>query len=99
MTDAESPATVFELLYLFFPLKRRKTVYDNACHLMDFSLNRAPEWTELMQPLIDAFHASGHTSCARSFNTGHASLYGSCVPDGSYVWIYSDPLGISAIKQ
>lgn len=74
MTDAESPATPFELLYLFFPVLRRRVVYDNSCHLLDYSLNRLPEWTELMQPLIDAFHANGHTSCAQSLNTGTACL-------------------------
>ena len=70
MTDAESPSTPFEMLYLFFTPKRRKVVYDNACHLLDYALNRAPEWSADLQPLVDQFHAAGHTSCARSLNTG-----------------------------
>lgn len=70
MTDAESPASVFEMLYLFFPEMVRDVIYDNACHLLDYGLNRDVEFASKTRPLVDEFHHPGHTSCAASFNTG-----------------------------
>lgn len=71
MADSESPATLFELLYLFFAfLHILRVIYDNACNLLAYMLNRVPIWACGLEVYIDALHAKGHTSCAASFSTG-----------------------------
>jgi hypothetical protein len=70
MTDSESPATLFELLYLFFSVKRRNIVYDNGCHFLDYALNRDPQWGEGNDVFVDELHYPNHTCCAGSFDTG-----------------------------
>lgn len=71
MADSESPATLFELLYLFFAfLGVLRLIYDNACNLLAYMLNRAPVWAADKEVYIDALHAKGHTGCAASFSTG-----------------------------
>ena len=87
MTDAESPGSVFEMLYLFFPKAVRDVIYDNACHLLDYELNRDVEFAERTRPLVDEFHHPSHTSCAASFNTGelrHDWARSSCPDMQSY---------------
>jgi hypothetical protein len=48
----------------------RKVIYDNCFHLLDYMLNRDPEWAKSQRVMIDELHAKGHTSCASSFDTG-----------------------------
>ena len=74
MADAESPATMFELLYLGFPSIESNIIYDNGCHLLDYMLNRDPEWARDKRVYIDALHAKGHVACATSLDTGAALL-------------------------
>jgi hypothetical protein len=83
MTDAESPATLFELLYLFFPEEPMRIVYDNGCNFLSYALNRDPAWTAILRAFVDALHFKGHTSCAKSFDTGvgRAHLLLLCVLD------------------
>lgn len=71
MADAESPAPVFEFLYVFMPPDMRKRVaYDNGCNLLRYALNRDPRFVAMLLVLIDAFHAPNHHACAAAFNTG-----------------------------
>jgi hypothetical protein len=52
-------------------------IYDNACNLSEYCLNRAPELFQDTMFLVDAFHFGGHTNCSSSFNSGmHRSLDG-----------------------
>lgn len=68
MADAESPASLFELLYIFFPHLPMRIGYDNACHFLAYALNRDPEWAAMLRVFIDRFHSVNHTACARSFD-------------------------------
>ena len=70
MADAESPATLFELLYIFFPEVALRIAYDNGCNLLTYGLNRDPRWIAAVRIFIDGMHAKGHTACARSFDVG-----------------------------
>lgn len=68
--DAESPATLFELLYVFFPDLHMRIGYDNACQFLAYALNRDPVWAGSKRVFIDDFHGDNHTACARSFIAG-----------------------------
>lgn len=72
MTDAESPGTLFELLYLFFAAAggMLRVVYDNACNFLNYALNRDPAWAKSVRVFIDALHFKGHTCCATSLDGG-----------------------------
>lgn len=71
MTDAESPRTLFELLYLFFGVfEKLRVVYDNACNFLAFCLNRDAEWAKRVHTFVDALHWQGHTGCSANLNTG-----------------------------
>ena len=71
MTDAESPRTLFELLYLYFgDFEKLRIVYDNACNFLAFCLNRDAEWSRRLRTFVDALHWQGHTGCSANLNTG-----------------------------
>ena len=70
MSASESPATLFELLYLFFPEAPLRIAYDNGCNFLVYALNRDPVWASRLRVFIDTPHYKGHTGCAGSFNTG-----------------------------
>jgi hypothetical protein len=71
MPDTESPATLFELLYCFFPQdKKLRISYDNGCQFLSYALNRAPRWAGQVRVMIDELHHHGHKACATSFSTG-----------------------------
>jgi hypothetical protein len=70
MTDAESPGTLFELLYLFFSEGPKRVVYDNGCNLLTYILNRDPVWARHLRIFIDALDLKGHTGCATSLDAG-----------------------------
>ena len=71
MADAESPRTLFELLWAFFPIwLALRLSYDNGCNFLTFVLNREPRWAAIVRVLIDKLHYAGHKQCASSFCTG-----------------------------
>jgi hypothetical protein len=51
-------------------LHRRKVIYDNGYHHLDYMLSRDPELAKSQHVMIDELHAKGQTSCASSFDTG-----------------------------
>lgn len=69
MADSESPATLFELLYVFFPQLPMRVVYDSGCNFLQYALNRDPEWAASVRVFVDELHAKGHTNCAASYDT------------------------------
>lgn len=75
MADAESPATMFELMYLGLPDVESDTIYDNGCALLSYMLNRDPAWASNKRVFIDALHAKGHVACASSLDTGAAPYF------------------------
>jgi hypothetical protein len=75
MAAAESPAALFELLYIFFPPhKRLRIAYDNGCNFLSYALNRDPLWAASVRVFIDELHSKGHKQCAAGFNTGVVAL-------------------------
>ena len=75
MTDAESPRTLFELLYLFCgSFEKLRIAYDNGCNFQEFCLNRDPVWSRKLRTFVDALHWQGHTGCSVNLNTGAATM-------------------------
>ena len=70
LSDAESPAAVHELMYVFFGDGPKRLAYDNGCNLMNYMLNRDPVKAKDVEVFIDALHAKNHKACARSYSTG-----------------------------
>lgn len=71
MVKPESPETVFSVLYNRFPDADRLLIYDNACKLLEYCLNREPKYFERTIFLIDRLHAPGHVGCT----PGNSSKY------------------------
>jgi hypothetical protein len=69
---AEGRNDAFSFLYKYFKRAPRVVVYDFACSLQDYCLNRQPEHFKHTSFLIDRFHWFNHATCARSYNL---SLY------------------------
>jgi hypothetical protein len=72
MANAESPRIVFELVYTMFHSAPRSIVYDNACNLLQYVLNREPEFFKECRFLVDAMHYKEHKHCGPDFDS---SLY------------------------
>lgn len=71
MSDSESPGTLFDLLYVFFPPEQSmRVVYDNGCNFLTYCLNRDPRWAAQLRVFVDWMHWKGHTKCGASFSTG-----------------------------
>ena len=74
--DAESPATVFELIYTRFPDDPALLImYDNACNANHYFLNREPAFCNNMELYIDNFHFKGHKNCSRAYDTSALPSY------------------------
>jgi len=71
MVDAESPRTVFELFYTRCSKAPELICYDNGCNLEHYCRNREPEFFAGTDFYVDAFHASGHDTCSREYNTSY----------------------------
>ena len=50
-------------------------IYDFACSLMDYCLNRAPTYFRDTLFFVDVFHWVNHVACARSFSIRAYSEY------------------------
>lgn len=72
MADAESPATLFELLITRVPRGQfMRVIYDNACNAQHFFLNREAEMCKFFEFFVDELHWSGgHPHCSKAYNTG-----------------------------
>ena len=71
--NAEGRNEAFSFLLKYFKVAPKVVVYDFACALQDYCLNRQPEHFKNTAFLVDRFHWFNHVSCARSYNL---SLYG-----------------------
>lgn len=70
MPDSESPATLYEMLYCFFPPDQPiRIAYDNGCNFLHYCLNRDCSWAAQVRILIDWMHAKGHKGCSPSLST------------------------------
>jgi hypothetical protein len=75
MADAESPASLCELLYTRFPGDTpNRIAYDNACNAIHYMLNREPDFARNVDFYIDSLHfTKGHPKCCKSYDTGMKS--------------------------
>ena len=74
MDQYESPLSPFEILLNRFPNGCPPyVVYDNACHLLMYCMQREPSWFWACRFVVDKFHEPNHVqSCSSSI---HASSY------------------------
>lgn len=63
MQQPESPETVFSLMYSRLPDAKRVVVYDNACKVLEYCLNREPTFFKDAVFLLDRLHAKTHVGC------------------------------------
>lgn len=66
--EAEGRNEPFTFLTCFLKEAPKIVIYDFACSLMDYCLNRAPGYFKHTLFFVDKFHWVNHVSCARSFN-------------------------------
>eukprot|EP00889_Picochlorum_renovo_P007449 jgi/Picre1/34479/NNA_001947.t1 len=66
--NAEGRDEPFTFLTCYLKKAPRVVVYDFACALMDYCLNRAPDFFKFTLFVVDAFHWVNHVACARSFS-------------------------------
>lgn len=77
LESAESCEYVYSTLVSRFKVIPKTIIYDNACNLSEYCMNRAPHLFMDTKFLVDAFHYRGHTNCCESFNSGfHKVLRG-----------------------
>ena len=70
MTEAESPRTLFEIVYTRWKVPPKVVVYDNSCHGHQYFLNREPAYASSISFHIDKLHFKGHTGCCRAYDIG-----------------------------
>jgi hypothetical protein len=80
MTNYESPKTLFDLLYCYFPEVPLRVAYDNGCNFLSYMLNRAPEWAKRVHVYIDELHKKQHVRCADGLDAGVSALCIHTVP-------------------
>ena len=59
---------LFLFLLFFFFQAPEIVIYDNACHLQEYCLSRAPEFFKQTIFLVDRLHWYNHTSCSQGHN-------------------------------
>lgn len=70
LPNAEGPRIVYEILATRFETPPEVVIYDNACNLSEYVLNRTPFLFRRTQFLVDEFHFKSHSICAPTFSTG-----------------------------
>jgi hypothetical protein len=72
----ETPRTVYEIVTTRFDRPPEFIVYDNACNLSEYCLNRVPHHFRYTQFMVDGFHFKSHSNCATTFDSGeYKSLF------------------------
>ena len=64
----ESPKTFFDFFVSRYPRAPSMVVYDHACGLCEYALNRMPHWWRFTQFRVDVFHWPNHVACSEAFN-------------------------------
>lgn len=72
MRDAESPRTVFDMMYTRLAQLPDYFQLDNGCNFHSFILHRELEHFSAMRVLVDEPHFRGHKNCSDNYNTGVA---------------------------
>lgn len=66
--DAEGRNEAFSFLIKHFETPPEVVIYDFACSLQEYCLNREPEFFKNTKFVFDAFHWPNHNSCAESYD-------------------------------
>jgi hypothetical protein len=69
MEGAESRDHLFSFMVKYLDKPPEVLVYDFGCAVLDYCLNRLPDWFKDMMAVVDKFHWSNHNSCCSSFNS------------------------------
>eukprot|EP00058_Branchiostoma_floridae_P024016 XP_002609506.1 hypothetical protein BRAFLDRAFT_95599 [Branchiostoma floridae] len=67
MTSCESPRHPYQIFRTRFRKAPNVIVYDNACKLHQYALNREPHFFRNTQFLVDRFHFRGHIGCSLGY--------------------------------
>ena len=78
MPDAESPRTIFDLLYTHLQQPPELFMMDNGCNVHLFVKGREPQHFSSTRFLIDEFHYRDHTNCSHGYRSG--TYWSGCCP-------------------
>ena len=67
LQKCESPQHPFRIFKSRFIEAPELIIYDNACRLHIYSLNREPQFFQHSQFIVDRFHWKGHVGCSRGY--------------------------------
>lgn len=67
MSSHESPRHPFEIFRSRFKVAPKLIIYDNACKLHQYCLNREPAFFKHTQFAVDRFHWRGHVGCSAGY--------------------------------
>jgi hypothetical protein len=67
MRKCESPQHPFRIFTTRFPEPPKTIVYDNACKLHVYALNREPKLYKSSRFFVDRFHWRGHIGCSKGY--------------------------------
>lgn len=67
---SESCQQVVETLMTRFSKPPKCVIYDNACNLEDFILNRYSTYFDETRFFVDSFHYKSHSNCSLSYDSG-----------------------------
>lgn len=68
MDSHESPRHPFEIFRSRFLAPPKTIIYDNACKLHQYCLNREPAFFSNTKFLVDRFHWKGHIGCSGGYS-------------------------------
>ena len=68
MDSCESPRMPFEILKTRFKVPPKIIIYDNACKLHSYCLNREPIFFKNTKFFVDRFHFKGHKGCSEGYS-------------------------------
>ena len=68
MDSHESPCYPFKIFRSRFTSAPKLIIYDNACKLHQYCLNREPAFFSHTQFSVDRFHWKGHVGCSSGYN-------------------------------
>jgi hypothetical protein len=73
--EAEGRNEAYSFLTTHFDQPPQFVVYDFSCSLMEYYLNRAPQFFRHTVFLVDRFHWKGHKACSWGFCMTLTSLF------------------------
>jgi hypothetical protein len=75
MVNPESVAFPFATVFTRFAKAPSTLIYDNACHLHAYFLNREPRFVRKTRILSDRFHCGNHVACNAGYDLRRYSLH------------------------